>query len=512
MLIEPNNAEYGTFRNLLMGHRVTEVVMVAEQYGVFEAVGDGTISEPALADVLGWPGDMVERFIGCACDLGLLGRDDGSVWLPPFSRRFLLRSSPDYQGAALAFERDVLAPSWRTLPDALAAGGRVFRTGDKSPAEYRDALRRFLMAMDDAARVRAVELWDHMPGHADRGVILDAGAGSGAYLAEFLERNPGWSGVFCDLADVIDVARHTPRLEALGERVVYVPCNLLASPLVLPEHIGPSVDIALLSNLVHVQGKEETTGLLRRALASLSADGVAVVHDFFRDLNWQGSLYDLEMLINTHNGRTYSTGDIAMLLKECGWPSSTSFSLPSHSGVVVAATVPERLPDTDPVQRLRHVAEKMGFTAAVPTRPVDVPVREWVRQKCRYGCGEYTTCMKHRPQDIEPERMRQILSEYSSALTVVGCPPLPDFRQRLLDLEKSAFLANHHKALVFAAGPCCLCPDCEPDGCRHPDRARPALEACGVDVFELAKRGGLPLKVLKDPGAPVCYIGLLLIE
>lgn len=512
MLIEPNDAAYATFRDLLSTHRAVKVMIAATRLGIFETVGDGAASVAAATDATGWPSDAAERFIACLCELGLLGRDDDQVWLSPFSRRFLWRASPDYQGAALEFEHEVLGPSWRALEDAIQTGSRAYSTGDKSPAEYEAALRQFLAAMDDAARLRAAELWDRLPPRTDAGVILDAGAGSGAYLAEFLERHSGWRGVFCDLQDVIDLARRDPRLEALGDRLAYVPCNLLESDLVLPEEMPGPVDLLLLSNVVHVQGKTETAELIRRAVGALGGQGTVIVHDFHGDQNWQGSLYDLEMLINTYNGRSHSTADVAGMLEDCGYAHSISFALPSHSGVVAAAADAERLPAADPLQELQRAALRLGFSAAVPTPPETVPVHEWVREKCRFGCSEYNTCIAHRQDDIGPDRMRLILAEYGSALTVAGAPPLREFRQRLLDLEKTAFLANHHKALVFAAGPCCVCPDCTPDECRHPDQARPSLEACGVDVYELAELAGLPLKVLKSRDEPVGYIGLLLIE
>ncbi len=35
-----------------------------------------------------------------------------------------------------------------------------------------------------------------------------------------------------------------------------------------------------------------------------------VVHDFFSDSGWRGSLYDMHMMPNTFNGKTYSQQEI----------------------------------------------------------------------------------------------------------------------------------------------------------------------------------------------------------
>ena len=34
--------------------------------------------------------------------------------------------------------------------------------------------------------------------------------------------------------------------------------------------------------------------------------------------------------------------------------------------------------------------------------------------------------------------------------------------------------------------------------CMHPDKARPAMEAAGIDVFATARAAGLPIEVVRD--------------
>jgi predicted metal-binding protein len=82
----------------------------------------------------------------------------------------------------------------------------------------------------------------------------------------------------------------------------------------------------------------------------------------------------------------------------------------------------------------------------------------------------------------------------------------------MLELERAAFLAGHPKALSFVAGPCSLCDECRPDDCLQPDRARPSLEAAGVDVYAAAAAVGWRLDPVQDHESPVAYLGLLLVE
>ena len=71
---------------------------------------------------------------------------------------------------------------------------------------------------------------------------------------------------------------------------------------------------------------------------------------------------------------------------------------------------------------------------------------------------------------------------------------------KLLELERTVFLAGYHKALVLYAGDCSLCPDCvaRPEDCRFPEACRPTPEALAVDVFATARKLGYPIAVLTD--------------
>ena len=76
--------------------------------------------------------------------------------------------------------------SWEQLTPTLHAGKRIFATRDKDPRELQKAFSVFLGAMDEAARVRAVELWDWLPFCGIGGeTILDAGAATGRFWPNF---------------------------------------------------------------------------------------------------------------------------------------------------------------------------------------------------------------------------------------------------------------------------------------------------------------------------------------
>jgi predicted metal-binding protein len=86
-----------------------------------------------------------------------------------------------------------------------------------------------------------------------------------------------------------------------------------------------------------------------------------------------------------------------------------------------------------------------------------------------------------------------------------------DTKEIAVKMEREAFLSGYYKAFGLGAGPCRLCNSCAFDeGCRHPDESRPAMEACGIDVF--ARKHGFTINVVRTYKDPQHYFGLVLFE
>jgi hypothetical protein len=248
----------------------------------------------------------------------------------------------------LDFEQHLFL-SWDHLAATLKTGSRIFAAGDKSLEELRQARIRYLGAMDEAAGVRAEEVWQCCPDLPPSGTMLDLGAGSGAFIGEFLRRNPGWSAIFCDLPEIIVSEELHRRVSPWQERITWCGCNLLdEEPSDLDRIPDRSCDLVLLSNVLHCQGAEESRLVLRRAASKTSTKGLLLVHDFFADTDWRGALYDLHMMLNTYNGKTHRRDDIIAAAGRCGLGSHRTRQLPSGSTLLVFARSEEPLRRFDP--------------------------------------------------------------------------------------------------------------------------------------------------------------------
>jgi predicted metal-binding protein len=180
------------------------------------------------------------------------------------------------------------------------------------------------------------------------------------------------------------------------------------------------------------------------------------------------------------------------------------------------------------IKELEEYALGKGATTAKVISTENVFVDAWVRQKCQYGCGgygRYFTCPPYSPTPDETQKVLQgyeyaMLIEFSGLKTGVGNP---DIHEIMFDLERLAFLNGLYKAFAYAGGPCRFCQSCPASEienpnkfsrrlCKNPSKVRPAMEACGIDVFKTARMADIEIGVVQNTGDCFKRFGLLLLD
>ena len=191
---------------------------------------------------------------------------------------------------------------------------------------------------------------------------------------------------------------------------------------------------------------------------------------------------------------------------------------------------------------LIHIARENGATAAriIPAKMVVIDER--VRLKCEVpkcpGYGRYLTCP---PYVMPVEKFKGALSRYKWCLLVqVEAKDIHSmdkskgrinqavlkknrglhrpFRLKLLQVveavEAAAFKKGLYLAAGFTGGSCVLCDRCVDNKfsevCRHPFRARPPMEAVGINVIKTVKNAGLSIQLSSSQN--VLWTGMILLN
>ena len=163
---------------------------------------------------------------------------------------------------------------------------------------------------------------------------------------------------------------------------------------------------------------------------------------------------------------------------------------------------------------LARFVERACELGAQEARVIDaasIVTAAWVRLKCQFGCDGYNEshcCPPHTPTPLETQA---VIDCYRRAL-LIHCTKLGGPTRIVIELEREIFLAGFYKAFCLGSGPCRLCRQCHPEACIHREKARPSMEACGIDVYATARANGYPLEVVRDRSCEENYYGLILID
>ena len=174
--------------------------------------------------------------------------------------------------------------------------------------------------------------------------------------------------------------------------------------------------------------------------------------------------------------------------------------------------------------KLETVFRKNGFSDFRWIDPRSIVIAQWVRMKCRFGCGEYgktACCPPNTPTVGECERF---VREYKRAAVFhfEKSVARPEDRHawsrgvnlKLVKLEREVFLSGHVKAFLLAMDSCNICSMCvgDPALCKEPRKARPSAEAMAVDVYSTVLRAGYPIEVLADFKQMMNRYAILLVD
>ena len=113
--------------------------------------------------------------------------------------------------------------------------------------------------------------------------------------------------------------------------------------------------LVILSNIVHAFSEKEAAGLFEKASECLNDNGYLIIHDFFLEhFPQKAALFDLNMFINTYNGRVFSREWIERELSGLGLHMTRFIPLKTDTAVIVASKNKESIDRiiTDPKQQL----------------------------------------------------------------------------------------------------------------------------------------------------------------
>ncbi len=183
---------------------------------LFTAIGGGKADAGALAERIGGDRRGVETLLNALCAMGLLAMEKGLYANTEFSRKYLVKESPDYTGYIILHHHHLM-DCWNRMSESVLSGQPCRRRASTFTDEERES---FLMGMFN----NAMELAPHFAKEIDlsgRKRFLDFGGGPGTYAIHFCQENPEMTATVFDLPTTAPFAERTIARFGLSDRIEF---------------------------------------------------------------------------------------------------------------------------------------------------------------------------------------------------------------------------------------------------------------------------------------------------
>ncbi|AKL95366.1 O-methyltransferase [Clostridium aceticum] len=505
LFYDPQKSGAQYLEDLACSYWNSQVIFTAVELELFAYIGTGSKTLAEITRHYASNENAMDRFLNTLTVLGLLVKYEACYYNSQLASEYLIKDKELYQGDSILWRKELHA-NWQDLKETLIHGKRLNYIPNEDEEVLKQRTKKYIRAMDCIAKSKAKEVVKFFEGLHLEGSLLDVGAGSGAFSVAFLEEFDGMKATLFDLSSVIEITKGN--LADTQPNISYHQGNILEDWDLGTEKFH----VILLSNILHAYSEEEVEHILSQAAKWIDPKGFIVAHDFFMEHHsLKARLSDLNMMVNTYNGKVFEGDWVCKTLKNLGFYNEGLLPLESDTALIIASKDKELLKEIhrNPKQSLMLKLRSLNFNNLQLLSTEDIAFTEAAAVKCQFGCEHYGLG-KCPPNSLPIEKTKKLLEEFKYALLLEGEPPTKDFQLKILAAEKEAYQQGFYKAFSLWAGPCCLCSQCKPNSTCP--QARPSMEGSGIDVFQTVRNLKGNLETLKNKNDYAKYFGLLLLE
>ncbi len=316
--------------NMATAYWQSEVLFTALELELFARLEENTALD-VLTAAANCRASELERLLLALEALGLVESRDGSWYNSESARCYLVPGRESYLGDFLLYRRYLQAP-WAELSAKVSR--RPLSPALSAADDYERRTLYYVRAMDALARLKT---WGVVRILADlgwQGPVLDIGGGSGALSRALLDGAGGGRALLYELPEVLRAAAELYPRPADWRGIETKSGDFRQ------QEFDESFGLVLLGNFLHIYGRREAGVLLEKAAGLTAPGGLLLVHDYFPDAGGRasavkGRLYDINMMVNTCNGRCHLSSELTALLPDDFEPAIFR-DLPGDSSIFIS--------------------------------------------------------------------------------------------------------------------------------------------------------------------------------
>jgi hypothetical protein len=335
--VKPGSAEALAARmlHLLQGYRASCVIATAVKLGLLDHLDADPVSVDELAKRLQAHGPSLRRLLRALDVLGVVESRANGICLAPAGRLLVDRRTGLRDRAILSAEEYM--PAWVKLGHSVMTGEPVFPAAfgmnvwehRKAHPELDEAFNRAMADLQARAKSSVLDAYDF----SGCRLVVDVGGGSGALIADILQKYPGARGLVFDQPHV--VIRAQAVLAAAG---VLDRCRIAGGSFL--DSVPTGGDVYILQYVLHDWSDTDCATILhqcRKAMEPSSA--LLVVENIVPEGAPQSeslAMLDLHMML-VLGGRERTSSEYRSLLRSAGLEVRRSVPGRPYPEIIVAA-------------------------------------------------------------------------------------------------------------------------------------------------------------------------------
>lgn len=327
-----NFSHFDYLLQLSCGYWKSQVLFTAVGFDIFTLISSGKVTAREISQSIHTDERATEILLNALVSLGLLEKQENRYDNSHISSVYLVKGMPYYQGDFIHYFHNMM-DNWAMLRETIETGRAI--SSENLPEEVDpNGLRGFITAMHNIASVKAEEICNKID-LKDAGLLLDLAGGPGTYAITFAKANPHFHAVVFDLEHVIKLTKEFINASNMEGRVTTQPGNCLE------DNFGKKTyDAILVSNFLHSFNPENNKKILKKCWDALKDDGQIIIHDFVLDETKThpqfAALFNLNMLIGTEEGASYSEQEYRAWLEGTGFMQVRKIDLESNLSLIIA--------------------------------------------------------------------------------------------------------------------------------------------------------------------------------
>ncbi|MCX6153577.1 MAG: methyltransferase [Candidatus Kapabacteria bacterium] len=301
------NYDSDALMNLITAFQKSRIILTACELDIFNALGKDSKTAGQVASDIQTDERATGRLLNALVALNILEKNKNLYSNNKSAQKYLVNGASEYFGNVKHLNH--LWDIWNNLTDVIKQGKPSEIDFEKNSTN----LENFVSSMHFRAKQHVVELTDLID-FSDIIHVLDLGGCSGAYSMEFSRAKPLLK---CTIFDLPEVIPHTRKI--LEDAGFSYKIELLSGDM-FTDDIGKGYDMIFASNILHSYSLWENIKLLERCYDALKYNGKLIIHDMMLNEDKvtppANAVFNINMLVNTTHGETYTLLDLFFMLKE----------------------------------------------------------------------------------------------------------------------------------------------------------------------------------------------------